>query len=163
MVFDGEWRTAFIRREHPSLPYATAPFPSNVPSLYGSGRVGGTIVGIPQGTKHPQEAWDLVKFLATDTNYLVTLANALGNVPTTAGSGNSPKLDLGPQFPTFVKIWNNPNSSFYPPLLPSGAGYAQLADDFDAKWQAGNVSNLQQGLQQLDTNIDNQLQQGETP
>ena len=163
MVFDGEWRTAFIRREHPSLPYATAPFPSNVPSLYGAGRVGGTIVGIPQGTKHPQEAWDLVKYLATNTNYLVTLANALGNVPTTAGSGSSPNLDLGPQFPTFVKIWNNPNSSFYPPLLPSGAGYAQLADDFDAKWQAGSVSNLQQGLQQLDTNIDNQLQQGETP
>jgi hypothetical protein len=25
------------------------------------------------------------------------------------------------------------------------------------------VSNLQQGLQQLDTNIDNQIQQGETP
>jgi hypothetical protein len=38
-----------------------------------------------------------------------------------------------------------------------------LADDFDAKWQAGNVSDLQQGLQQLDTNIDNQIQQGETP
>ena len=163
MAFDGEWRTAFIRREHPSLPYATAPFPSQVPSLYGSGRVGGTIVGIPQGTKHPQEAWDLVKYLATNTNYLVTLANALGNVPTTAGSGSSPKLDLGPQFPTFVKIWNNSNSSLYPPLLPQGAGYAQLADDFDAKWQAGNVPNLQQGLEQLDTNIDNQIQQGETP
>ncbi len=163
MAFDGEWRTAFIRREHPSLPYATAPFPSNVPSLYGSGRVGGTIVGIPQGTKHPQEAWDLVKFLATDTNYLVGLANALGNVPTTADSGNSPNLDLGPQFPTFVKVWNNAKSSFYPPLLPTGAGYAQLADDFDAKWQAGGVPNLQAGLQQLDTNIDNQIQQGQTP
>jgi len=70
MVFDGEWRTAFIRREHPGLAYATAPFPAADPSIYGSGRVGGTIVGIPEGTKHPQEAWDLVKFLATDTDYL---------------------------------------------------------------------------------------------
>ena len=165
MVFDGEWRTAFIKREHPSLGYATAPFPAadDQPQLYGSGRVGGTIVGIPEGTKHPQEAWDLVKFLSTDTHYLVTLANSLGNVPTTAASGNSPDLNLGPQFPTFVKIWNNPGSSLYPPLLPSGAGYAQLADDFDAKWQAGAVSNLQAGLQQLDTNIDNQIQQGQTP
>jgi multiple sugar transport system substrate-binding protein len=165
MVFDGEWRTAFIKREHPSLSYATAPFSAadDQPQLYGSGRVGGTIVGIPEGTKHPQEAWDLVKFLSTDTHYLVTLANSLGNVPTTAASGNSPDLNLGPQFPTFVKIWNNPGSSLYPPLLPSGAGYAQLADDFDAKWQAGSVSNLQAGLQQLDTNIDNQIQQGQTP
>jgi multiple sugar transport system substrate-binding protein len=165
MVFDGEWRTAFIRREHPSLNYGTAPFPAadNQPQIYGSGRVGGTIVGIPQGTKHPQEAWDLVKYLATNTNYLVSLANALGNVPTTAASGASPRLNLGPQFPTFVKIWNNPSSSMYPPLLPSGAGYAQLADDFDAKWQAGSVPDLQAGLQQLDTNIDNQIQQGQTP
>jgi len=76
---------------------------------------------------------------------------------------SSPDLHLGPQFKTFVDIWNNPKSSMYPPLLPTGAGYAQLADDFDAKWQAGNVSDLQQGLQQLDTNIDNQIQQGETP
>jgi multiple sugar transport system substrate-binding protein len=104
-----------------------------------------------------------VKFLATDTDYLVSLANELGNVPTTTASGASPKLDLGPQFQTFVKVWNNPKSSFYPPLLPSGAGYAQLVDDFDAKWQAGNVPDLQQGLQQLDTNIDNQIQQGQTP
>ena len=163
MTFDGEWRTAFIGREHPSLQYDTAPFPSNVPSLYGSGRVGGTIVGIPQGAKHPQQAWLLVKFLATDTNYLVGMANALGNVPTTAASGNSPDLDLPPQFPTFVKVWANPNSSFSPPLLPSGAGYAQLADDFEAKWQSGRVPNLQAGLQQLDTNIDNQIQQGQTP
>ena len=55
MVFDGEWRTAFIKREHPSLNYDTAPFPAadDQPQLYGSGRVGGTIVGIPKGTKHP--------------------------------------------------------------------------------------------------------------
>jgi multiple sugar transport system substrate-binding protein len=163
MVFDGEWRTAFIRRDHPELQYATAPFPAADPSVYGSGRVGGTIVGIPKGTEHPDEAWALVKFLATDTNYLVSLANELGNVPTTKASGASPKLHLGPQFKTFVDVWNNPKSSYYPPLLPSGAGYAQLADDFDAKWQAGNVSDLQSGLQQLDTNIDNQIQQGETP
>jgi multiple sugar transport system substrate-binding protein len=163
MVFDGEWRTAFIRREHPELRYGTAPFPAGDPSVYGSGLVGGTIVGIPQGTKHPDEAWDLVKFLATDTDYLVSLANSLGNVPTTKASGDSPKLHLGPQFTTFVDIWNDPKSTFYPPLLASGAGYAQLVDDFDAKWQAGNVSDLQAGLQQLDTNIDNQIQQGETP
>ena len=89
MVFDGEWRTAFIKRDHPSLDYGTAPFPvaDNEPQLYGSGRVGGTIVGIPEGTKHPQEAWDLVKYLSTDTNYLVTLANSAGNVPTTKASG----------------------------------------------------------------------------
>ena len=80
MVFDGEWRTAFIERGNPKLNYDTAPFPvaDDHPDLYGSGRVGGTIVGIPKGAAHPDEAWLLVKYLATDTHYLVTLANAPG-------------------------------------------------------------------------------------
>ena len=162
MVFDGEWRTAFITRDKAKISWATAPFPvgSNMPQLYGSGRVGGTIVGIPQGTKHPHEAWDLVKYLATNTGYLVGLANSAGNVPTTKASSGSPNLHLGTQFQTFVNVWNNPHSSHFPPLTAAGAGYAQLVDNFDALWQAGKVSNLQAGLRALDTNIDNQLSQG---
>lgn len=165
MMYDGEWRTAFIRREHPELHYATAPFPvaDSQPQLYGQGLVGGTVVGIPQTTKHPQEAWDLVRYLSTNTGYLVKLANALGNVPTTSASQASPQLNLGPQFQTFIDVWKNPHSSFYPPLTTSGAGWVQLIDNFDTKWQAGNVSDLASGLQALDTNIDNQLQQGQTP
>ena len=44
--------------------------------MYGPARVGGTIVGIPKGAKHPDQAWLLVKFLASDTTYLVQMANA---------------------------------------------------------------------------------------
>jgi multiple sugar transport system substrate-binding protein len=162
MVFDGEWRTAFIRRDKAKIQWATAPFPvgPNDPQLYGSGRVGGTIVGIPEGSKNPQAAWDLVKYLSTNTGYLVTLANSAGNVPTTKASSSSPDLHLGPQFQTFINVWNNPHSSHFPPLTPSGAGYAQLVDNFDELWQAGKVSDLQAGLQKLDSNIDNQLSQG---
>ena len=50
-----------------------------------------------------------------------------------------------------------------PPLTASGAGWVQLIDNLDTKWQAGNVSDLQSSLQSLDQNIDNQLQQGQTP
>ena len=52
MMFDGEWRTAFIKADkHPPLNYGTAPFPaaSDHPEMYGPARVGGTIVGIPKG------------------------------------------------------------------------------------------------------------------
>ena len=63
MTFDGEWRTAFIKRGNPSLNYGTVPFPAadDHPDVYGSSRVGGTVVGIPKGAKHPDQAWLLVK------------------------------------------------------------------------------------------------------
>ena len=103
MIFDGEWRMAFIGRDVPKFGYDTVPFPAADSSVYGSGRVGGTVVGIPKGATHPQQAWLLVNYLATDTNYLVTMANALGNVPTTTASANSPDLKQPRQFTTFEK------------------------------------------------------------
>jgi multiple sugar transport system substrate-binding protein len=167
MMFDGEWRTAFIKRDNPSLNYATAPFPaaSDHPEMYGSGRVGGTIIGIPKGAEHPDQAWLLVKYLASDTSYLVQMANAVGNVPTTEASATSPDLKLPPQFDTFLGVWLNDKSAFAPPTQPSGNGYANLLDTFEQKWQAGKISDsdLQSALQKMDQDVGNQLSQGSAP
>jgi ABC-type glycerol-3-phosphate transport system substrate-binding protein len=167
MMFDGEWRTAFIKRGAPNLQYGTAPFPADAshPEQYGSSRVGGTIVGIPKGAKHPDQAWLLVKYLASDTNYLVQMANAVGNVPTTKAAIASPDLSLPPQFKVFLQAWVNPKSAFAPPLQAAGGGYADLLDSFDQKWQAGKIpdSELESQLNTLDQNIDNQLTQGTAP
>jgi multiple sugar transport system substrate-binding protein len=172
MTLDGEWRTAFILRgKHPDLNYDTVPFPAadDHPDVYGSSRVGGTIVGIPKGAKHPDQAWLLVKFLATDTNYLVNMASpppsGVGNVPTTLAAASSPDLSVPPQFNTFLKAWANPLSAFQPPLQASGGGYADLLDAFESKWQAGKIpdSQLESELAKLDQQIDNQLAQGSAP
>ncbi len=164
MVFDGEWRTAFIGRDVPGFGYNTIAFPAADPSVYGAGRVGGTVVGIPKGAKHPDQAWLLVNYLSSDTNYLVTMANALGNVPTTAASANSPDLKQPRQFTTFEHVWANPASAFSPPLKPQGGGYANLMNAFESKWESGAipVSGLHDALVQLDTDIDNQLAQGDS-
>ncbi len=166
MVFDGEWRTAMIKNDGSKVDYGTAPFPvaDNHPELYGSGRVSGTITGIPRTSKHPDEAWDLVKFISTDTDFLVALANGLGNVPTTTAAAQSPNLKImTPQFKTFVDVWNNPKSSNSPPITASGSGYASLLTTFDEKWVAGKVPDLQAGLQQVDQQITNQLSLGQAP
>ncbi len=162
MIFDGEWRTAFIGRDVPKFGYDTVPFPAADSSVYGSGRVGGTVVGIPKGAAHPQQAWLLVNYLASDTNYLVTMANALGNVPTTTASANSPDLKQPRQFTTFEKVWANPASSFSPPLQAGGGGYVNLVTAFESKWESGAIpeSGLHAALVQLDNDIDNQLAQG---
>src|SRR5947208_1122281 len=64
MMMDGEWRVAFVKAEHPSLDYATAPAPVDdaKPNLYGAGAVNGTIIGIPKGVKHKDQARALLKY-----------------------------------------------------------------------------------------------------
>ena len=83
MNMDGEWRVAFIKAEHPTLQYGTAPLPVDDAhqALYGSGYINGTIIGIPKNGKHEKEAWDLVKYLATNNHALAQFSNGIRNVP----------------------------------------------------------------------------------
>ena len=137
----------------PELNYGTALFPAadDHPDLYGSQRVGGTIVGIPKGSKYPDQAWLLVKFLSTDPGYITTMANQVGNVPTTLETARSPDLKLPDTFQPFIDVWQNKDSSFSPPLTTAGRGYFLPLQQFVDKWQAGNVSDLQTGLQKVDS------------
>ena len=103
MNIDGEYRTAFIADEHPELNYGTAPFPvdDSQPDLYGAGYVTGNIIGIPQEQREPgEQAWELVKYLTTDTDALVDCSsNELTNVPTTpAAAAVAEAATSTPQF-----------------------------------------------------------------
>jgi multiple sugar transport system substrate-binding protein len=161
MIFDGEWRSSFIENDKAKINYGTAPFPTadNQTDLYGAGQVGGTIIGIPRTAAHPNEAWALVKFLTTNTKSLETLAELLKNVPTTYASLKDPKLAGDPHFKPFLDIFQNPNSRFYP-LTTAGTAAADALDAFVAKYQSGDVQDLQQGLKQLAEQVNQQLQLG---
>jgi len=165
MMWDGEWRTAFIAREHPELKYATAPFPVGPDNAdaYGSARVGGTIVGIPENAPHADAGWLVVKFLSTDTDYLTFMANKVRNVPTTEASATSPAFENDDNFQTFIDVWNNPESKFFPPLTASGGGYFTPLEQFTDEWQAGKKTDLKAGLQEVNDQISQALQQGEAP
>jgi len=158
MMIDGEWRTAFIKNGTPDLNYGTAPFPvpDDKADTYGIGRVGGTIIGIPRGSAHPNEAWLLVSFMATDTDSLVGAANAIGNVPTTNASLASPDLSLPAQFQTFLDVFGNPGSH-YKDMSIIGSADQDLVSAFAEDWQAGDVADLQAGLEELAQQIDDQI------
>ncbi|MDP9295878.1 MAG: extracellular solute-binding protein [Actinomycetota bacterium] len=160
MMIDGEWRTAFIKADGSNINYGTAPFPTADPSLYGSGLIGGTVIAISGTTPHPEQAWLLVKYLATETKPLEALAEKLGNVPTTYAALKDPVLTSDPHFKPFLDIFANKNSVFEPPLTPIGTYPADTWGNFQTKWEAGNVSSLQSGLQGVATQIDNQLKLG---
>ncbi|GAA1987365.1 ABC transporter substrate-binding protein [Catenulispora subtropica] len=163
MMVDGEWRTAFIKGDQSAVDYGTAPIPAadDHPELYGSGYVGGNVIGIPKGSKHPDAAWKLVKFLSTDTDALVTLANDVGNVPTTLPALDSPQLTLtsDPHFKTFLDVYKNPHTSTTPAAADGGA-YVTNFEPFAEKWQDGGVPDLKAGLAELDKQNDAALSLG---
>lgn len=155
MAFDGEYRTAFIEDQAPGLNYGTAPAPvsDDRAHTYGAGYVTGTVIGIPRGTEHPDAAWKVLKYLTTDTDALVRLANTFGNVPSTFDSVRSPELETSEQFQTFIDIFNNPHAASSP-ASPNGPAYIKSVEDFFQAWQTGAVDDLQGGLAELDRSID---------
>jgi multiple sugar transport system substrate-binding protein len=162
MMLDGEWRVAFIKNEHPELKYATAPMPvaDGHPELYGAGAVNGTIIGIPKGGKHRDQAWDLVKYLTTNDHALAKFSNGIRNVPSTVSSARSPELIPDKKFSTFLKIFVNKNSQTTP-ITTIGLDHLTTFTNFIVKWQAGKVKaqDLVSGLRNVDKQIDAKIKQ----
>lgn len=160
MAIDGEYRTAFIKAEHPDLNYGTAPMPvaDSQPDLYGAGYVTGNIIGIPKGAKNKDAAWELVKYLTTDEHALALLSNGLRNVPTTTSSLKSSELTPDPKFKVFLDIFANPKTATTP-ITAAGSANQELFQNYVSKWQAGKETDLSSGLAQVDKQIDAQLAQ----
>jgi multiple sugar transport system substrate-binding protein len=167
MNLDGEWRVRFIQREHPELQYGTAPLPvdDGKRELYGSGYINGSLLGIPKNAEHKDEAWVLLRWLATNDRALAMMANGIGNVPTTTSSLKSPLLKLDPRFKVFLDIFAHPKSSTTP-ITVVGSAYLDQVQSFFTKWQAGRTDDLAGGLRNLDEQIDAQIENatgGQTP
>lgn len=161
MNLDGEYRIAFIQADKPNMEYGVAPMPvaDDHPELYGSGYITGNVIGISKNSQNPEAAWQFIKYLTTDTSAVVKLANGIKNIPTTNAALSSPDLQVDANFKTFIDIFSNANTSTTP---PSAAGTA-YQDDFQTflnNWQAGKVSNVDQGLTTLDSQINQHLALG---
>jgi multiple sugar transport system substrate-binding protein len=155
---DGEYRIAFLADQAKNLDYGVAPIPvaDDKPNLYGSGYITGNVMGISRSSKNPEAAWEFIKYMTTNTDAVVKLANGIKNVPTTTAALTSPNLTADDNFKVFLGIFANPNTSTTPPN-PAGTTYQDDMSTFLDKWQANKVPNLASGLTQLDTQIDKAL------
>ncbi|MET8625313.1 ABC transporter substrate-binding protein [Kitasatospora sp. NPDC004669] len=158
MAIDGEWRTASLAENKPDFDWATAPFPvpDDQADTYGRGYQTGTIVGIAGTSKKQAAAWELVKFLTTDTDAVVGFANAIHNVPSTFDALNSPKLISDPNFKTFLDVAKNPHSGTTPASV-NGGGYILSLQNLGFDYESGKQADLRAGLaataKQIDTDI----------
>ena len=87
---------------------------------------GGSGEIINPNTKYPQQAWDLIKFLSTNTQAGVYLSNKLDNLPVTHAELHSPNVLPVKNFLNFFPIFEDPKSQFIPTITQVGSEYTNL-------------------------------------
>jgi multiple sugar transport system substrate-binding protein len=158
MQLDGEWRLGMALDAKPDFEIGVAPLPvpDDQADQYGKGYITGTIAGIAATSQKRNAAWELVKYMTTDTDAVVNFSNAIHNVPSTLAALKSPNLTYDPRFKTFLDIAANPNSTTAPASVNGGVYLATL-QQFGYDYESGKVKDLEAGLkktaEQIDTDI----------
>ncbi|MFF4096877.1 ABC transporter substrate-binding protein [Streptomyces sp. NPDC001834] len=155
MQLDGEWRLAMAEESKPGFEIGVAPMPvaDDQADTYGKGYLTGTVVGIAATSKKQNAAWELAKYMTTDTDAVVDFANAIHNVPSTLAALKSPKLKYDPRFKTFLDIAADPNSTTTPPSVNGGA-YLVSLQNLGYDIEKGRQEDIAAGLEKTAAEID---------
>ncbi|MFF4185729.1 ABC transporter substrate-binding protein [Streptomyces sp. NPDC001691] len=155
MAMDGEWRLGMALDSKPKFDIGVAPLPvpDDQVATWGKGYLTGTIAGIAATSKKQNAAWELVKFMTTDTDAVVNFANAIHNVPSTLDALKSPKLQADPRFKTFLDIAQNPNSTTSPASV-NGGQYLVSLQNLGYEVESGKQGDIKAGLAKTAQEID---------
>jgi multiple sugar transport system substrate-binding protein len=160
MQLDGEWRLGMAKDAGADFEIGTAPMPvaDDEVDEYGKGFLSGTIIGIAPRSEKQNAAWELVKYLTTDTSAVVSFANAIHNVPSTFEALKSPDLKTDPAYQTFLDVARHPESNT-PPASVNGSTYQTTLQDFGYQYESGKVTDLHKGLEKTAKQIDTDIEQ----
>ncbi|NEA33962.1 ABC transporter substrate-binding protein [Streptomyces sp. SID13031] len=160
MTIDGEWRAGMAKEAGIKFELGVAPLPvpDDQAASYGRGGLSGTIIGIASTSEKQNAAWELVKFMTTDTDAVVSFANAIHNVPSTLEALKSPKLTKDPLMAVFTEIAQN-KDSISPPSTPNGDAYMLTLQDVGYRYESGRLTDLPAALKKADEQIDKDIAQ----
>lgn len=160
MQLDGEWRLGMAQAAGLDFEIGTAPLPvaDDEADEYGKGYLSGTIIGIAPQSKKQNAAWELLKYMTTDTEAVVAFSNAIHNVPSTFEALKSPDLKTDPAFKTFLDIAQHPESTTSPNAV-NGDAYQLTLQDFSYQYESGKAKDLKGGLAKTAEQIDRDIEQ----
>ncbi|MGI5369933.1 ABC transporter substrate-binding protein [Streptomyces iakyrus] len=160
MQLDGEWRLGMALDAKPTFDIGVAPLPvpDDQADQYGKGYITGTIAGIAATSKKQNAAWELVKYMTTNTDAVVDFSNAIHNVPSTLAALKSPKLKYDPRFKTFLEIAADPDSTTAPASVNGGV-YLTTIQQFGYDYESGKATDLKAGLKKTAAQIDTDIAQ----
>ncbi|MFJ8163192.1 ABC transporter substrate-binding protein [Streptomyces sp. NPDC096136] len=162
MQVDGEWRVSMAEEAGVGFEIGTAPLPvpDDQAADYGKGYLSGTVMGISAASRKQNAAWELVRYMTTDTEAVVSFANAIHNVPSTLAALASPQLKVTPGFRTFLDIARHPKSNTTPARADGGT-YQLTFQNFAYRTEKGDVPDLRAGLAATDRQIDTDIAKAE--
>ncbi|MGW0117154.1 ABC transporter substrate-binding protein [Streptomyces sp. NPDC003327] len=158
MQLDGEWRLNFLKEAKVGFEVGVAPLPvaDDEVDEYGKGYLSGTIMGIAPQSRKQNAAWELVKYMTTDTEAVVNFANGIGNVPSTLEALKSPDLKLDDRFKVFLDIARHAESTTSDGAV-NGSAYQDTLQKFAQQYEKGQVTDLKKGLAETAAQIDRDI------
>ncbi len=109
MMFGGEWTGSFIQKFAPNLNYGIAPLPydENHPDSKGAASVDTSTFYIPKGAKHPDEAWEFIKWFLQQEN-IAEFDAGIGNLTPVIAAIDSPLFDNSAGLKPFLEASKSP-------------------------------------------------------
>lgn len=120
-----------IDQYKPDLEYGITILPQPEGGEYNSSWVGGWCLAIPRGTKNPQKAFELIRWLCASPEGTTLMGRALGSCPGYRKSPYFKEARQDPRMKVFIEVLEN--SEHQRPVMPAQAFYmGELEQAVDA-------------------------------
>lgn len=133
MELQGVWMYNFINRYAPQLEWAAAPFPhpADRPDLAGGTFVDEDVLVIPRGAKHPEEAFEFIRFVQSQEGMELLCMGQRKHTPLIQVSQTFWQTHPNPFIRLFAQLPRRPNA-YFPPQIGIWPEYqAELNNAFD--------------------------------
>jgi multiple sugar transport system substrate-binding protein len=136
MEIQGVWMHNFISKYAPELQWGAAPFPhpADRPELANVTVVGEDVLVIPRGARHPEEAFEFIKFVNSQEGMELLCMGQRKHTPLRAVSPEFLAKHENPYIRVFIELAHSPNAVATPKMSVWDEYRDELISAFDQIW-----------------------------